>query len=186
MLRVNFVPNLSVNKGVHKMKKKTKSTIVSLVFFIGLFSTFSFGFVSQGVDALNGVKSFKGVFDLRTGSMKTTSVFLKMIHDTYRSQEIASISKEPEFVIVILGPTVKLVSNNREGVSPEDSKMLDAIAEQISEMSKDGIHLEICLFAVRMMNVDPTTILPDIKQVENGAVSLIGYQAQGFSLVPLY
>lgn len=169
-----------------QMKNRSKTTIVSLVFLIGLLSTFAVGFSSQEADALKGQKSFKGVFDLRTGNAKMTSVFLKMIHDTYKSKEVESVTKEPEFVVVILGPTVKLVSTNREGVSPEDSKMLDTIAGQISEMTKDGIRVEICLFAARLMNVDPMTILSDIKKVDNGAISLIGYQAQGFSLVPIY
>jgi hypothetical protein len=37
-----------------------------------------------------------------------------------------------------------------------------------------------------MFKVDPATILPEIKHEENGVISLIGYQAKGFSLVPVY
>jgi intracellular sulfur oxidation DsrE/DsrF family protein len=89
-------------------------------------------------------------------------------------------------MVVFLGPSVKLITNVREGVSPEDHKMLDAIRDRISAMTKDGIKLEICLFAARMFGVDPTTVYPDIMQMENGVISLIGYQAKGFSLVPIY
>jgi intracellular sulfur oxidation DsrE/DsrF family protein len=168
------------------MKKRSKSTILALIFLIGLLSTNAVGFTSQEDDALKGLKSVKAVFDFRTGGLKSTALFLDLIHETYKGKDIAAVTKKPEFVVVFLGPSVKLVSNNREGVSSEDHKMLDAIAGKISEMAKDGIKFEICLFAARMFNVDPATILSDIRHTENGVISLIGYQAKGFSLIPIY
>ncbi len=168
------------------MKKRSKSTIASLIFLIGLLSTASVGFTSQGDDALKGLKSVKAVFDFRVGNLKVATVLLDAIHDTYKGKDIAAVTKKPEFVVVFLGPAVKFITNVREGVSPEDHKMLDAIAGRISEMAQDGIQLEICLFAARMLNVDPATVLPEIKHTENGVISLIGYQAKGFSLVPFY
>ena len=168
------------------MNKRSKSTIASLIFLIGLLSTVSVGFTSQEDDALKGLKSIKAIFDFRTGNLKVAAVMLDAIHETYKGKDIAAITKKPEFVVVFLGPSVKLITSKREGVSPEDHKILDAIAGRISEMAKDGIKLEICLFAARMFNVDPATVLPDIKHTENGVISLIGYQAKGFSLVPIY
>jgi intracellular sulfur oxidation DsrE/DsrF family protein len=53
-------------------------------------------------------------------------------------------------------------------------------------MSKNGIKLEICLIAAKVFNVDPASVLPEIKRVGNGWISMIGYQAQGYSLVPVY
>jgi intracellular sulfur oxidation DsrE/DsrF family protein len=81
---------------------------------------------------------------------------------------------------------VKLVSKNREGFSPEDLKSLDEIASTVTAMAKDGITLEICLVAVKYFDVDPASVLPEIKGVGNGWISVIGYQAQGYSLVPVY
>lgn len=168
------------------MKKRSKSTIASLIFLIGLLSTVAVGFTSQEGDALKGLKSVKAVFDFRTGNLKATSLFLDVIHETFKGKDIAAVTKKPEFVVVFLGPSVKLITNIREGVLPEDQKILDAIAGRISEMAKDGIKLEICLFAARMFKVDPATVYSDIKHTENGVISLIGYQAKGFSLVPIY
>jgi len=96
------------------------------------------------------------------------------------------MKKNPVFVLVFIGPSVKLISKNREGFSPEDQKSLDEIANTISAMSKDGINLEICLAAAKFFNVDPASVLPEIKRVGNGWISMIGYQAQGYSLVPVY
>jgi intracellular sulfur oxidation DsrE/DsrF family protein len=168
------------------MKKRAKSTIASLILLVCLLLTVAANSSSQEADALKGLKSVKAVFDFRTGSPKSAAVFLGLIHDTFKGKNIAAVTKKPEFVVVFIGPSVKLISKSREGVSPENHKMLDAIAAKISEMAKDGIKFEICLFAARMFKVDPATVLPEIKHEENGVVSLIGYQTKGYSLVPLY
>ncbi len=168
------------------MKKRSKSTIASLIFLVCLLLTVAVNSSSQEAAALKGIKSVKAVFDFRTGSPKSAAVFIGLIHDTFKAKDIAAVTKKPEFVVVFIGPSVKLISKNREGVAREDHKMLDAIAETISKMAKDGIKLEICLFAARMLKVDPATILPEIKHEDNGLVSLIGYQTKGYALVPLY
>jgi intracellular sulfur oxidation DsrE/DsrF family protein len=85
-----------------------------------------------------------------------------------------------------MGPSVKLISKNKEGFSAEEQKGLDEIATTISKMSKDGMKLEICLFAAKVFGVDSASVLPGIKHVPNGWVSLIGYEAKGYSLVPVY
>jgi len=168
------------------MKKRSKSTIASLIFLACLVLTVAANLSSQEAGPLKGLKSVKAVFDFRTGSPKSAAVFLGLIHETFKGKNIAAVTKKPEFVVVFIGPSVKLISKSREGVAPEDHKMLDAIAGRISEMAKDGIKFEICLFAARMFKVDPATVLPEIKHEENGVVSLIGYQTKGYALVPLY
>lgn len=168
------------------MKKRSKSTFLTLIFLLGLIPTVVFSSTSQKADVLKDLDSVKAVLDFRAGNAKMAAVFLEMTHDTFKGKEIAAVTKNPEFVIVFLGPSVKLISSSREGISTEDHKMFDAIADRISKMAKDGIKFEICLFAARMFNVDPTTVLKEIKQVENGMVSLIGYQARGYSLIPIY
>ncbi len=168
------------------MKKGSKATILALIFLTGLLSTTAVGFSGQEAEALKGLKSVKAIFDFRTGNLKVAAVMLDAIHETYKGKDIAAVTNKPEFMVVFLGPSVMLITNVREGVSPEDHKMLDAIRDKISVMAKDGIKLEICLFAARMFGVDPATVYSDIKHTENGVISLIGYQAKGFSLVPIY
>ncbi len=108
------------------------------------------------------------------------------MHQTYKDKDLMAIDKKPAFVVVFIGPSVKLISKNREGFSPEDQAALAEIAATISEMSKDGIKLEMCLVAAKVFGVDPATVLPEIKAVPNGWISEIGYQARGYSLVPAY
>ncbi len=137
-------------------------------------------------EALKGLKSVKAVFDVRVGAPKSAALLLKLIHQTFKDNEITAVIKKPAFVVVFIGPSVKLISKNREGFSQEEHKILDEIAGTASEMSRDGIKLEICLFAAQVFGVDPASILPEIKHVPNGWISLIGYQGKGYSLVPVY
>ena len=134
--------------------------------------------------AMKGIESAKAVFDERESNPKNAVFHLKGIHQTYK--EFVAMKKNPVFVVVFIGPSVKLISKNREGFSPEDLKSLDEIANTISAMAKDGINFEMCLVAAKFFNVDPASVLPEIKGVGNGWISIIGYQAQGYSLVPVY
>jgi intracellular sulfur oxidation DsrE/DsrF family protein len=136
--------------------------------------------------ALKGVKSVNAVFDIRAGNPKSVAVLLKLFHNTYNDETVRGVMKSPRMAVVFIGPSVRTISTNREGFSSEDQKFLDEIAGTISAMAKGGMQLEICLVAARMFNVDPATVLPEIKKVQNGWISLVGYQAQGYSLVPAY
>lgn len=139
---------------------------------------------AEEYEALKGLKSAKAVFDVRVGNPKGAALLIGLIHQTYK--DLVAKKKNPVFVLVFIGPSVKLISKNRGGFTAEDQKILDEIAGTISQMSKDGIKLEICLFAAKVFGVDSASILPEIKAVENGWVSVIGYQAHRFSLVPVY
>ena len=168
------------------MKKESRMIMIALF----LFACLTFVVATQGFgeeyEALKGLKSIKAVFDVRISNPKSAALYLKLIHDTYKDKNIMGVTKKPAFVVIFIGPSVKLISKNKEGFSPEEQKILDEIATIISEMSKDGIKLEICLFAAKVFGVDPASILPGIKHEPNGWVSLIGYEAQGYSLVPAY
>ncbi len=135
-------------------------------------------------EGITSVKSAKIVFDERESNPKAAALHLKVVHQTYK--DLAAMKKEPAIVIVFIGPSVKLISKNREGFSPEDQKSLDEIANTVSSMSKDGIKSEICLIAAKYYNVDPASVLPEIKRVGNGWISMTVYQARGYSLVPVY
>ena len=81
---------------------------------------------------------------------------------------------------------VKLLSTNRDKIPSEDHETIGNIAATIAAMAEDGIRMEICLFAVRLFGIEPESILPEIEQLENGWLSLIGYQAKQYSLLPIY
>jgi intracellular sulfur oxidation DsrE/DsrF family protein len=133
---------------------------------------------------MTGLTSAKAVFDVRLGNAKSAALHLKLIHQTFK--DLATAKKNSLFRVVFLGPSVKLISKNRQGFSSEDQQSLDEIAQTVAGMAKDGIGLEICLIAARIFKVDPASVLPEVGQIENGWYSVIGYQLQGYALVPVY
>jgi intracellular sulfur oxidation DsrE/DsrF family protein len=158
------------------------SIVVASVFMLAVVGSAS----AATYESLAGMKSVKAIFDVRAANAKSAAVQIKLIHDTYKDQGIRAVSKKPLFVVAFMGPSVKLLSKDKQGFSAEDQKLMDDIAQTVQAMAKDGIKLEVCDFASKVFGVDPASILPEIKHVPNGWISLIGYQARGYSIVPVY
>jgi intracellular sulfur oxidation DsrE/DsrF family protein len=168
------------------MKKNPTKLYLNLFVSLCLVIAFAAYASAEEYEVLKGMKSVKAIFDVRAATPKSGAVQLKLIHDTFKDKNLTAISKKPAFVVAFMGPSVKFISKNRDGYSAEDQKILDEIAGTVSAMAKDGIRMEICLFAAKLFGVEPGSVLPEIKQVGNGWISLIGYQAKGYSLVPAY
>ena len=158
------------------------SIAVALVFMLAVIGSAS----AATYESLAGLKSIKAIFDVRAANAKSAAIQLKLIHDTYKDQGIRAVSMKPLFVVTFAGPSVKLISKDKQGFSAEDQKLMDEIAQTVQAMAKDGIKLEVCDFAAKVSGVDPASILPEIKHLPNGWISLIGYQAKGYSIVPVY
>jgi intracellular sulfur oxidation DsrE/DsrF family protein len=169
---------------VRKMKANPRKIITALILLAFVLLAATSLVSAKESDALKGVKSPKVIFDVRIANPQSAALHLKLIHQTY--QQLVAEKKKPVCVVSFMGPSVKLISKNRQGFAAEDQKSLDEIAATVSKMAKDGLRVEICLFAAKVFGVDPASILPEIKKVENGWISVIGYQAQGYSLVPAY
>jgi intracellular sulfur oxidation DsrE/DsrF family protein len=140
---------------------------------------------SEEYSTLKGLKSVKAVFDFELANPKSALIHLQVIQQTFKDKNMWVSGKKPEIVIVFIGPSVKLVTKDRSGFKEEDQQTLDEIGKTITELAKDGVKLEICLIAVKVFGVEPSSLLPEIKQVGNGWISLIGYEAKGYSLVPV-
>jgi intracellular sulfur oxidation DsrE/DsrF family protein len=157
--------------------------LITLLAFILILMSFSFVYADE-YEGMKGVNDANVVFDMRDGVPKTAALHMSLIHDTYK--ELAAMGKNPKFVVVFMASAVRLISKDQSGFNPEDRKYLNEIAKTVSQMSKAGIKLEVCLFAVKVFSVDPATILSEITRVGNGWISEIGYQARRYSLVPVY
>jgi intracellular sulfur oxidation DsrE/DsrF family protein len=167
------------------MKKSANIVIMSILTVCLLIVTAGNVF-SQEYRTMKGMKYVKAVFDFERGNPLGAVRGLQVIHQTFKDKNIWMGQKKPDIVVVFIGPAVKLTSKNKGGVTADEQKILDEFASTISEMSKDGINFEICLIAVKAFGVEPSSILPEIKQVPNGWITLIKDQARGYSLVPVY
>ncbi len=133
--------------------------------------------------ALEGVDRVQAVFDVTIGSAQAAPVVFWAVRNVYEDQSVRGLSEPPRIAVVFHGPAVRLISANRDGYTDEENKALDEFAEMLRQMKRDGVTLEVCLYAVKVLGVDPASILPEIDQVGNGFISVAGYQAQGYSVV---
>ena len=78
---------------------------------------------------------------------------------------------------------MKLLSSDKAPFNGADWAEVEKFQATLRQMKQDGVKLEVCLYAAKVMGVDKATIIPEIDQVGNGFVSVIGYQMQGYAVV---
>ncbi len=135
--------------------------------------------------ALDGVKQVKAVFDVTLESPQSANVVFGAVQNVYQDDSVRSLSDPPLVAVVFHGPAVKLISTNREGFDESDNRALDEFADMIRKMKADGVTIEVCEYALKVLGVDPQTMLQEVDRVGNGFISVVGYQSQGYSVVTI-
>ena len=135
--------------------------------------------------ALKGVNGVKTVFDVTQGSPQVANVVFWAIRNVHDDTSTRSLSEPPQVAVVFHGPAVKMISTERYGFKDSDKEALDQFAKTIREMKNSGVRFEVCDYALKVMKVDPATVLPEIDHVGNGFISIAGYQAQGYSTITI-
>ena len=141
--------------------------------------------MSDEYPALKGVKGVKTVFDVSQGSPQVANVVFWAIRNVQEDKSTRSLSEPPQVAVVFHGPAVNMISTDRNGFKDSDNKALDQFANTIREMKNNGARIEVCDYALKVMGVDPATILPEVDHVGNGFISIAGYQAQGYSTITI-
>jgi intracellular sulfur oxidation DsrE/DsrF family protein len=135
--------------------------------------------------ALEGVKQVKAVFDVSLGSPQVANIVFWAVKNVHEDKNVRVLSKPPQVAVVFHGPSVKLISTNHKDFNDSDKEALGEFANMIRQMKKDGVKLEVCLYALKVLGIDPATIIPEVDKVGNGFISVVGYQAQGYSVVTI-
>jgi intracellular sulfur oxidation DsrE/DsrF family protein len=168
------------------MNPKSKSTVIALCLSICLLLALSVSAPAEEYKSLEGVKSVKAIFDFRDSKPASALIHLKLIRDTYKDKVLTGMVEKPDFAVVFMGGSVTILTKNREGLSKEEKAQLDEMDKVIEAMAKDGIRLEVCLFAAGVFGVPPDSIAKEIHRVDNGWIASIGYQTKGYVLVPVF
>ncbi|WP_242396269.1 DsrE family protein [Anaeromyxobacter oryzisoli] len=136
-------------------------------------------------DALRGVKTGKAVFLVDLGDAKKLAMYLKLLAGT--RENLVRQGVAADFKVVIIGPSVRFLSTVPPAqATPEELAALPEIARAVHALKVQGDALEVCAIATQVFKVDDATLLPELKVVADGFISLIGYQAQGYHLVPIF
>lgn len=159
--------------------------IICLMLFAPLFTAHAASTPINDAAALKGVKEGKGVFLIDFSDPKKTAFYLEIIKGTHAGLTRQGV--KPDFVIVYIGPTVRFLSTAPDGeLELERGDTLKAIAARVKELDQLGVRQEICAIATQVFKVPNETVLPGLTLVGDGFVSLIGWQTQGYKLVPLF
>ena len=158
--------------------------LVSVLLAPALFAMLAAPATAGGYDeALKGVKGVKAVFDYGQGAPKMSNALFWAVKNVYEDESVRALPNPPRIVIVFRGASVKLISSDRKSFNESDKEELDKFADTIRQLKKDGVKMEVCLYAAKSQGIDPATIMPEIDHVGNGFVSVAGYQAQGYAVV---
>ena len=134
--------------------------------------------------ALRGVQHGKVVFDINAADAKRLNLYLAVIRETH--DDLKRQGVQPDIILAFRGLAVSLVSTDRERFELTEFEHLDHVADQIANLRQLGVRMEGCSIATRIFQVDNTTLLQGITPVGNTFVSLTGYQAQGYAVIPIY
>jgi len=153
-------------------------SVVILVTF-GVAPVFASGYAS----AFRGITAYNAVFQFTSGDPGVANRVFWAVKNSYADTAVRDLGIRPNIVVVFHGPVVNLISTNLT-IFPDDVRSeVELFQTTIRQMKQDGVNFEVCLYAVTMAGVDETTILAEIDPVDNGFVSVIGYQMQGYAVV---
>lgn len=135
--------------------------------------------------ALAGLEVGKGVFLIDFTNPKKTAFYLDIIRGTHAGMLKQGV--KPDFVLVFIGKTVAYLSTEPdEELALEYGDELKSIAASVDALEKAGVRMEVCAVATRVFGIDNDRILPGMQVVGDGFISLIGWQNQGYKLVPIF
>jgi hypothetical protein len=163
--------------------------MLDLARIVACFATTTFMLVSIGAmaaddkAALADLKEVKVGFDLKDGDGKLLLNRLEIIVET--RQSLIQQGVKPHFILAFRGPATKLVQTDPELIKPQDREMAAKIAAKIKQMSaSSGIDgFEQCAVAAREQGTKVEMVLPEIRVVGNGFISLMAYQAKGYAYI---
>lgn len=135
--------------------------------------------------SLAKLKTGKGVFLVDIGDARKLNFYMGIIQGTYKGMNRQGV--KPDFVVVYIGPSVQYLSKEpTELIEKEHGALLMEIEANVGSLAALGIRQEVCAVATQAFGIKDETIFSDLKLVGDGFISLIGYQAQGYHLVPVF
>ena len=158
---------------------KTLVLALALMVVVGLAGTSHAG----DDNPIAGLKDAKIAFDITAGEPGRLLNILNTIDETRESFVRQGVT--PHFVLAFRGPATLLTQTDLSRLKPEDRETASKIAAKLKQLhATAGIErLDQCSIAMRGQKVDKAQVNPDVTVVENGWVTLVGYQAKGYAYI---
>lgn len=125
-------------------------------------------------EALAGLKTAKVIFDVRVAGLDRLVFNLRLFDETLEGMVAQGV--KPEMIVAFRGSGVKLLT----------ATALDEEAVALIKALKNkGVRFEACAVAMRVFEVDPAGLVPEVNLVANVFNSFIGYQNKGFAMIAI-
>lgn len=135
--------------------------------------------------ALGGVTEGKVVWDINAENPVKLSRQLQVIVRTY--DDLLRQNVKPLMVFTFRGPSTTFITRDNSKFAGEALAAVEQIQSSLWNLAdKEGVTLEVCAIASNRMGVTPEALLECAPLVGNTFCSLIGYQAKGYALIPVY
>jgi intracellular sulfur oxidation DsrE/DsrF family protein len=130
-----------------------------------------------------GLKDARIAFDITAGEPGRLLNILNTIDETREGLVRQGVT--PHFVLAFRGPATLFTQTDVSRLKPEDRETAAKIATKLKQLRRAaGIErLDQCSIAMRGQKVDKSQINPDVTVVENGWITLVGYQAKGYAYI---
>jgi intracellular sulfur oxidation DsrE/DsrF family protein len=133
--------------------------------------------------ALNGLKEMKLVVDVNVGDPELLLLRMDLLDTTYSQLLDAGVT--PTVVVAFRGKASRFITKNSKYLEPDQEKYRLEMKTLIELFDELGFTIEQCGIAAAAQNIDPRDFLQQVKVVQNSYISLIGYQSQGYALLPM-
>ena len=141
---------------------------------------------AQGNPAMAGVSEGKVVWNITMTDPEPLAGQMQVIRQTYKDLKEAGID-EPKMVLGFHSQNVRYLA---EDLSDLPLKKVDAVRrfnKQLDKLMKlDGVRVEACAIANQFFGMADDAIRSGIHVVDNGYVSFIGYQQQGYGMIGIH
>ena len=136
-------------------------------------------------DATEGIETMRAVYDMRKSNPNVMLAYLRGIASNH--ENLIKEGVEPDLRMVFIAESVKFITTDSEAeVAFDHGDTLEEIAKAIDRLDELGVKMEVCSAATRAYGVDNDTVLDPIQPVRSGFIAVMGYQNQGYALVPVY
>ncbi len=137
----------------------------------------------DNTDALKGLTEAKVYFDVSLDNPDKLLNRMDLIERTLTQLKQDGLAVKA--VIGFRAGASRYITAGDHYVLDEDIAAKMKIGEWIQKFAAQHIPVEQCSIAAAQQDIAATDFLPEVTVVQNGFVSLIGYQIKGFAVVPI-
>lgn len=166
------------------MKTKKMAFMIPALLLCWLISATANAAELKDTEALKGLSQAKAVFLIDVNNAGHVAHILKTVAKTSTGMRKQGV--KPHIVVVVIGPAVAFLTKDRRGIGYMDERAVAGIHAEVQKLAKMHIRTEACGVALKGMDVQPKDLIANVHPVGNGFIEAIGYQAQGYQLVPVY